>query len=89
MKRFVYKLEAENGLHARPAGALASYAREFKSSIKISALGKEADAKRLLSLMSLGATYGTELHFEIDGEDEDIAYEKMKEYCENEIGGMR
>lgn len=89
MKKFVYKLEAENGLHARPAGALATYARGFKSNIRVSALGKEADAKRLLSLMSLGATYGTELSFEIEGEDEENAYIKLKEYCENEIGGMR
>lgn len=89
MKHFTYRVALENGLHARPAGALATEARKFKSNIKIKALGKEIDAKRLLSVMSLGATNSTELYFEIDGEDESSACEALKAFCESGFGGIR
>ena len=82
MKEYSYVVMAENGLHARPAGALATCARRFVSSIKINALGKEADAKRLLSVMSLGAVCGTRLDFTIEGEDEDEAYYAIVKFCE-------
>lgn len=89
MKAFTYKVALENGLHARPAGALATEARKFASSIKIKTGEKEVDGKRLLSLMSLGATNGTELNFEIEGEDEEIAYNALKSFCEGGFGGVR
>ncbi len=89
MKEFTYKIEQENGLHARPAGALATMARKFTSHIKIKTNEKEADAKRLLSLMSLGAISGTELHFEISGEDEEQAYSELKRFCEGGFGGVK
>ena len=89
MKKFTYKVALENGLHARPAGALASEVRKFSSSIKIKMGEKEIDAKRLLSVMGLGATNGTELHFEISGEDEEMAYHALKLFCEGGFGGIR
>lgn len=89
MKKFTYKVALENGLHARPAGALATEARKFKSSVKVKTAEKEADAKRLLSLMSLGATNAAELEFEIEGEDEDVAYNALKSFCEGGFGGIR
>lgn len=85
MKEYTHKIMAEHGLHARPAGALARLVRDVESSVKVRAMGKEADAKRLLSLMSLGATTGAELYFVIDGADEETAYEKIKEFCEREL----
>ncbi len=85
MKEYKYTVLAENGLHARPAGALATCARAFKSKIIIDALGKEADAKRLLSVMSLGATHGTPLVFKIEGEDEQEAYEAIVKFCEGMV----
>lgn len=87
MKKYAYTIMAKNGLHARPAGAIASACKPFKSTVKIFANGKEADAKRLLSVMSLGATYATELLFEISGEDESEALEKITEICSNFLGG--
>lgn len=87
MKKYAYTIMAKNGLHARPAGAIASACKPFKSTVKIFANGKEADGKRLLSVMSLGATYGTELLFEISGEDESEALEKITELCSTFLGG--
>ena len=87
MKEFRHVVGDKNGLHARPAGMLAKKAKEFESEIKIKAAGKEADGKRLLSLMSLGAKHGTELHFIIEGKDEDNAFFELKKHCEGELNG--
>lgn len=85
MKEFTHKIKAENGLHARPAGALATCAKGFKSQIKVKKDEKEADAKRLLSLMSLGAVCGASLSFEIDGEDESEACEALSAFCKENL----
>ena len=82
MREFRYVDEDNNGLHARPAGMLASVCKGFDSEIKVLADGKEADGKRLLSLMSLGAKCGTELHFKINGTDEEEAERALKEHFE-------
>ena len=73
MKQFFYRIQDPNGLHARPAGQLATFAKRFTSDIRVGANGKEVDGKRLLALMSLGATHGTQLTFSIYGEDEEHA----------------
>jgi phosphocarrier protein HPr len=45
-------------LHARPAGSPASAAAKFESSIELTAAGRSADAKSVLSVMGIGATSG-------------------------------
>lgn len=87
MVEFKYVLKDKNGLHARPAGMLAGICKTFESDIKVKAGGKEADGKRLLSLMTLGAKCGTELHFIINGKDEDVAEKALKEHCESNLNG--
>ena len=81
MKEFTYKIEDPNGLHARPAGMLATFAKRFDSNVAVEANGKRADGKRLLSLMSLGAVCGTELCFTINGSDEDDAAAQLERFC--------
>ena len=80
MKQFFYRIQDPNGLHARPAGQLATFAKQFTSDIRVAANGKEADGKRLLSLMGLGAVHGTELAFSISGEDEERAATALEVY---------
>ena len=82
MREFNYTIKDKNGLHARPAGMLVTAAKGFESEIKISLNGKEADGKRLLSVMSLGAKCGATLHFEINGRDEDQAHAALCEHLE-------
>ena len=81
MKTFRYRIEDPNGMHARPAGAIAAQAKKFESEITIYANEKKADAKRLLSLMTLGATHGSELIFEITGSDEESAAATLESLC--------
>ena len=81
MKEFTYQIEDPNGMHARPAGKLATFAKQFIASVRVCAGEKEADGKRLLSLMSLGATRGTMLRFVLEGEDEERACRELETYC--------
>ena len=67
MKFFTYKIDGKNGIHARPAGALVNTAKGFSSNITIKNGNRDADAKRLFSVMSLGAKHGDELAFFING----------------------
>lgn len=73
MKEFVYTIRDENGIHARPAGLLIKKAGEFKSNITIHKGTKSADAKKIFSLMSLGAKKDDELRITVSGDDEDTA----------------
>ena len=84
MKEFYYRLEDPHGLHARPAGVFATFAKRFSSDIRITNGEKEADGKRLLSLMTLGATHGSTLLVQIEGEDEETAARELEAFCRND-----
>ena len=86
MKEFTYIIQDTAGMHARPAGKLATFAKQFSSQIKVSANGKEADGKRLLALMGLGATHGTKLTFTVTGEDEEKALAALNAFCKELLG---
>lgn len=86
MIEFTYRIKDPNGMHARPAGKLATYAKQFQSEIRVKTAEKEADAKRLLALMSLGAKANEELTFTVTGADEQDAADRIREYLENACG---
>lgn len=82
MKTFSYSIKDAVGIHARPAGLLVKKAKEYKSTIMIRARGKEADATRLMALLSMGVKEGTEITVTIEGEDEAQAAEGIKAFLE-------
>lgn len=90
MQSFNHTIGCTGGLHARPAGAIVNAAKQFSSDVlirKISAEGvKEADAKRLISLMSLGARKGETITFYINGPDEADAAERLRGVCRESVG---
>lgn len=80
MEQFTFVIKDKNGMHARPAGAFANEAKKYNSSVTVIKDGKEANGKRLLSLMGLGATCNSILNIQIEGDDEKeakIAIEKV------------
>ncbi len=87
MIEFTCQINDPNGMHARPAGRLAAFAKQFKSEIRVEAGGKKADAKRLLSLMSLGAASGATLTFTVSGEDEEGAAAELRAFVARALGG--
>ena len=87
MIEFSCTIGDENGLHARPAGKLAAIARGFSADVTVRANQREADGKRLISLMTLGASRGTSLHFSISGEDEREASDTIRRFCRDVLLG--
>ena len=79
-------VENETGLHSRPAGKLVSTASKYKANIKLYNGEKEANAKRILSLLKLGAGKGCRLKIIIEGEDEQEAMNEIKGLFNNNFG---
>lgn len=77
MKKFNYVITDEIGIHARPAGLLVKEAKKYLSKIIIASNGKEADANRLMALMSLGVKKNDEVIVTIEGVDENTAAEEL------------
>ena len=73
MRSFVYVITDRVGIHARPAGMLVKEAQKYRSEILVSKGEKEADAKNLMQIMSLGAKCGDEISVTVSGEDEEEA----------------
>jgi phosphotransferase system enzyme I (PtsI) len=67
------------GLHARAAANLVRVASRFKSKLTLQRLegGLEADAKSILSILTLAASYGTALKLTATGDDEQEALEAI------------
>jgi phosphotransferase system HPr (HPr) family protein len=61
------------GLHARPADMLARTALKYQSRIEVQCRSERVDAKSTLNLLILGATQGTEIMIEAEGDDAEEA----------------
>ena len=83
MKKFEYTIKDEMGIHARPAGMLAKEGKKYESKITITKEGRTAEASKLLmALMSLAVKCGQTVEVQIEGSDEEAAYEGMKSFFE-------
>ena len=61
------------GLHARAAAKLVNLAGRFTSRIELVNGAKKADAKSIMSVLTLGATLGTSLSLTTEGDDAEEA----------------
>ena len=82
MKKFNYVIKDEVGIHARPASELVKETKKYSSTITITKGDKSAVATKLMAVMSLGVKCGEEITVTVEGEDEDTAVEKMKDFME-------
>lgn len=76
------------GLHARAAAQLVRLASGFQSKIKLirSDNAVVADAKSILSVLTLAASKGVELEIEVEGEDEQAAFGAVQKIFEEGFG---
>lgn len=86
MTSVTVELLNEAGLHARPADTFIRTAQKFKCDIKIVKDTIKVDGKSILGLLTLGATKGTMITIEADGDDEKNAVDKLKQLVENKFG---
>jgi len=82
MKSFDYVVTDEVGIHARPAGILVKEAKKYESKINIVKNGKAAAATKLMAVMGLGVKCGETVTVEVEGPDEDTAFEAIKAFFE-------
>jgi len=61
------------GIHARPAAVLVQAVKDYKSSIYLEKGTTRINAKSIMGVLALSATYGTELKLIAEGEDEEAA----------------
>lgn len=65
------------GLHARPATLLVRKAASFKSDLGIEFMGKKANIKSLIGILSLGVGSNTTVNVIANGVDEKLALEEI------------
>lgn len=82
MKSFTYVITDPVGIHARPAGLLVKKAKETGDVITVSCNGRQAEATRLMALMSLGIRQGMEVTVTVEGDQEEQSTEAMQAFFE-------
>ena len=71
------------GIHARPAALLVEAAARYECQIFIVKDGARINAKSIMGILTLGASYNSTLEIEADGENEESAVETLVQLFEN------
>ncbi len=80
MRSFMYTIKAPIGMHARHAELLVKQTSRYHADITLSRGERSANAKAILALMGLGVRQGDLISITIEGEDEDIAAQELKDF---------
>jgi len=78
MKQIEIVIQNRTGLHARPAKVLVNLAKQFKSNISLQHGGKRANAKSMVSVLTLGAASGSGITVQANGVDEEKAIAEIE-----------
>ena len=76
----------EVGLHARPASIFVQTAAKFSSDIEVTHGETTANAKSILSVLTLGAHKDAEIVVKAEGEDADEALKALEELVLDNFG---
>jgi phosphocarrier protein len=82
------KVKNEQGLHARPAAAITKLLQGCKSTVTLMHRKQTADARSILSILIMGITKNSEVHFKIEGEDADETAKKLTHAFDTEFDGI-
>jgi len=75
----------KHGLHARPAAQFVKIAGKFQSEIKVIKDGLEVNGKSIMGIMMLAAEPGSTITIIVEGTDEGIAFQALKELITNKF----
>jgi len=73
------------GIHARPSALLVQTTKNFSSNIYIEKGSDRINAKSIMGIITLGASYGTELKIIAEGEDEVSAVDTLVKLFESKF----
>lgn len=79
-------LASASGLHARPAAIFVQEAKRFRSQIVVSRGEKTANAKSILSVLTLGAEQGDRITLRAEGDDAAAAVDALAALLERDLG---
>ena len=85
MKEFQYTVKDACGIHARPAGLLVKVAKGFASTATLEKDGKTCDLRKLMALMGMGVKQGDEVTVQVEGPDEDAAFEALEKFFQENL----
>ncbi len=86
MKQVVVAVNNPTGLHARPAAVFVEKANQFESQIRVKKDNKIVDGKSILSVLTLGVEQGQEIEIEVEGKDEEFAFQSLVKVIEDGLG---
>lgn len=78
MKQIEIVIQNRTGLHARPAKVLVNLAKQFKSDIRLQHGEKRANAKSMVSVLTLGVVRGSGITIQANGVDEEKAIAEIE-----------
>lgn len=79
-------IENKLGLHLRAAAVFIETANKFSCQVHVRKDGRAINAKSIMGLMTLGATYGSTITIVVDGEGEGEAVEALAALVKNRFG---
>ncbi|HAP54813.1 MAG TPA: phosphocarrier protein HPr [Spirochaetaceae bacterium] len=71
------------GIHARPSAMIAQTAIKFSSRIFLEKNGNKINAKSIMGIITLAASFGSKIRITADGSDEAAAAEAIKALFES------
>lgn len=85
MKKFIYRITEEEGLHARPAGLLVKFAKTLSSKVILMRGDKSAEATKLMAVMGMSIKKGQEVTVIVEGEMEETEFELTRQFFEEHL----
>ena len=77
-----------DGIHARPSHAIVSLAVDFEASVRLHFDGRVADTKSILSVMTLGAPFGSMIELRGEGVYAEQAVDAMANLIEDNTNNI-
>ena len=74
------------GLHARPAALFVQTAKQFNCDVKVTHGEREANAKSILGVLTLGVNQGAVITIRAEGEEADQALAALEALVESNFG---
>ena len=73
------------GIHARPAAIVVQVTKDFKSNVYFEKGQERINAKSIMGVITLGASYGSEIKIIAEGEDEQTAVQTLVRLFESKF----
>ena len=86
MKQIELVIQNPTGLHARPAKVLVNLAKQYQAEISLHYQAKRANAKSMVSVLTLGVVSGSAVTLQVNGADEDAALAELAEAIRSGLG---